>query len=121
MTVFAMILNANGKQEDSKTITPKSLNSWLLAHGGYNKHGRLTRGWSKKFDLTRVVIAKPHKSSQLRQLVCAGKSVILKVKEGYALAVGIDDDGKTFIVNEPNYTARHKIDERDVLGAIVYN
>jgi len=121
LTVFAMILNANGKQVSEKTVTPKTLNTWLLANGGYNKNGRLSKGWASKFGLTRVDIERPHKNSQLRQQVCAGKSVILKVKEGYALARGIDDDGKTFIVNEPSYTSRQKIDERDVLGAIVYN
>jgi len=121
LTVFSMILNANGKQVSEKTVTPKSLNAWLLNNGGYNKNGRLTKGWTSKFGLTRVDIERPHKNSQLRQQVCAGKSVILKVKEGFALAVGIDDDGKTFIVNEPSYTSRQKIDEKDVLGAIVYN
>lgn len=121
LSVFSMILNANGKQVNEKSITPKSLNSWLLSNKGYNKFGRLTGKWQSKFDLTRIQLSKPVNKSQLRQLVCSGKSVILKVKDGYALAVGIDDDGKTFIVNEPSYSSRNKIDESLVYGAIAYN
>jgi len=116
-----MILNANGKQVDNKSITPKTLNTWLLSNKGYNKFGRLTGKWPSKFDLTRIQLSKPINKSQLRQLVCSGKSVILKVKEGYALAVGVDDDGKTFIVNEPSFSSRNKIDESLVYGAIAYN
>jgi len=121
-TIFAMILNAKGKQINGKdTVTPKSLNAWLIANGGYNKKSGLTKQWMAKLGLEKLTTSKPHKNSELRQLICSGKSVILKVKEGYALAVGIDDDGKTFIVNEPSYTSRTKIDDRDVLGAIAFN
>jgi len=115
-----MILNADGVEINKKTVTPKSLNDWLAQNDGY-KNGKITNKWQHKLGLVRLKLKKPVKTETLRGLVCSGKSVILKVKEGYALAVGVDQDDKTFIVNDPSYTTRIKIDERDVLGSLVYN
>jgi len=53
-TVFAMILNAEGKQLNGKeTVTPKSLNEWLIKNGGYNKNGGLTKQWISKIGLKK--------------------------------------------------------------------
>jgi len=121
LTSYAMILNALGKQIDNKTVTPKSLNQWLQKNSAYGQGGKIKFSPLSKLGLKRVNLSKQVNKSEIRKYVCSERSVILRLKHGHVLAVGVDADEKTFIVNDPSRSAKNKVDESEVLYSLVFN
>jgi hypothetical protein len=116
MTSFSMILNALDKQLNSQTTTPKSLNAWLNANMGYN-NDKINFSVFSKLGLKQI---KSVNKNDINKHVCSSNSVILKLKDGFALATGIDQDQKTILINDPTFSARNKVDQKDVIKAIVF-
>lgn len=117
MSSVSMALNGLGKRISGQESNPKTLNSYLLSHGGY--YGNLfvwgsvsLFGLSYQGQPTNIQVIKDH--------VCANRVVILNVNNGghWVLATGVEADG-SFSVNDPGAT-RYNYPASAVVRAGIY-
>ncbi len=101
MSSVASAMAGLGKTINGKTATPGTLNAYLKANRGYS--GNLFNwGAVAKFGLTYEGQTTSH--ATIRAAICAGKVVVLNVRQGghWVLATGYS--GSNYQVNDSGYS-----------------
>jgi ABC-type bacteriocin/lantibiotic exporter with double-glycine peptidase domain len=116
MTSVAMAMNGLGKKINGAAVTPKNLNQFLLANGGYQGNlyvwGAISR-FGFKYQ------GQPTNINTIKNYVCSKAVVILNIDKGghWVLATGVN--GNTFTINDPGRT-RSTVSASEVSRAGVY-
>jgi uncharacterized protein YvpB len=116
MTSVAMAMNGLGKKINGAAVTPKNLNQFLLANGGYS--GNLYV-WAAISRFGFNYQGQPTNIQTISNYICNNAVVILNIDKGghWVLATGVN--GNTFYINDPGRT-RTSVSASEVLRAGVY-
>ena len=101
ISAVSMALAGAGKKIGGAVPTPKNLNSFLKANGGYSGNG-FVWGSVERFGVKYE--GKVSDKNAVRTAICGNKIVILNVNNGghWVLATGFNGD--TFNVNDAGYS-----------------
>ena len=117
MSSMSAAMASLGKTVSGQTATPGTLNTWLLANGGYSGN-YFTWGAVTSYGITYGSQSNVH--STIQNAICANKIVILNVCYGghWVLATGWTDS--TYQVMDPGYT-KTTYNANEVVGSLIYN
>ncbi|KAL9648924.1 hypothetical protein ABK040_008304 [Willaertia magna] len=114
---ISMALAGTGKFINGQSANPARLNAWLTNNGGYVYPNHFI--WSSVDRLGLIHERSTSNRADIRASICAGKVVILTVKNGghYVLATGVGNG--VFFVNDAGYNI-NSYPEGQVILAHIY-
>ncbi len=130
MSSTAMALAGSRIPIEGGDSTPKSLNAWLKANGGYDGSNNLLEGVVPKIDPSRIAWPDDamHRTNDLSYKTVAsyldsGRVVIANVNNGghFVLLTGYSEDGDSFAVNDPGYNRSSYSYSSDVVGYRIFD